>query len=204
MGGRGGSFNIVRDEGVVSRMFKDEQKGQFIFVDYEHHDTVLRDALEFARENGLTDAEARAINMYTATMYMDINRALYGGKPTLEQRSFENTLNNALGKLSSYDGTAYRGTNDLTDDDIKRYKDAFKTGRPVIEKGFISTSKDEIKAFTGSVDFEIRSKKGREITRISKYGDIEDEVLFRSRSKFYVRNVTSKKHGGYRIILEDI
>jgi len=198
MGGRGKAFGSSgRDEAIVNRMFMNEG-GKFVF-----HGDNLKDALKFAKENGLTDAEARAINMYTDRKYDELNKALLNDKMTPELKSLENTLNSGLDKIKAHSGIVYRGTY-LSEEQIKRYINIEKAGTSIVEKAFISTSKDKDKAFKDNVEFKIHSKKGREITRISKYGDIEDEVLFKSKSKFNVRSVIKKQHGEYQIILEEI
>jgi len=204
MGGRGSSFggNITTEESVVNRIFKEKQGDKFVFTS-GNDDRRLKEALAFAKENGLTDAEAQAINLYSASMYMDLNQGLWANKMTPELLSMENALNRALDKLKPYEGTVYRGKN-LSEERIKKYIDAANKSTTITEIGFTSTSKVKEKAFNENVEFEIKSKRGREITPIAKFGDTEDEVLFISRSKFSVNRVIPKGHGGYKIVMEEI
>jgi ADP-ribosyltransferase exoenzyme len=109
---------------------------------------------------------------------------------------FAQYLDSALSKLKNYVGLVYRST-DLPEHIFDEYKSALINKTIITEYAFISTSQSEIVAKEGYPSdflFEIFSKNGKAIEKISKFGlnsfDNEYEVLFTKGSRFKVLDIT--------------
>jgi hypothetical protein len=94
----------------------------------------------------------------------------------------------------------YRGTT-LGPEVIEGYREAARTGDPVVESGFTSTTSDPSAAFGGNTRFVIRSEHGKDVSPISVFGT-EQEVLFRAGTRFRVLSVTESAAGEHVIMLE--
>ncbi|MDO3651212.1 ADP-ribosyltransferase [Nocardia mangyaensis] len=132
----------------------------------------------------LTDKDLDALGSYTGGGYRDINRALRDGNVRPDQQDRIDNINSALNKLPSKEGTMYRGT-DLSPEVLASYKE----GEVVTEKAFTSTSSDPGRAFPGNTRFTVESKTGKDVAPYStaeQNGMVENEVLFRSGTKFHV------------------
>ncbi len=162
-----------------------------------------------------------SINLYTKQFYADINKFnrgvdFYINHTTGHTKEYYKAITNAINKgldliPDKFIGTIYRGT-DLKEVDFNRYKVAFETKKPIVEKGFISSSYDKDSCFSGSHNFIIKSKKGTIIEKISAHGTIqkemggisEKEVLFKAGQKFKVTNIVEIAKGEYIIYMEEI
>jgi len=130
--------------------------------------------------------------MYTHHIYQEINEALRKGVLTPEQQNYVNVLNRALDKLNPEFLYVYRGVNNMPADVLQKYIDAFNNGTEVTEKHFTSSSINlkTAEEYAGDgVLFYIKSKTVRNIMKLSKWGDEEGEMLFRSGTKFKVSRV---------------
>jgi hypothetical protein len=191
------------DEVAVNRLFEKENKGRLMFIDPDNKGQPLQDALRFAKDKNLTEAETRAINMYSDREYQNLNPSLRDEKMIPELTSLKNVLNRGLDKLNPFEGIVYRGT-DLPDDVLQKYIDAFNTKGVVTEKAFTSTTIiEQVAKDWGYVVFEIVSKTGRDISALTKFGTDESEILFKSGIDFKVTNI-SQYRGRYTIIMEEI
>src|SRR6185369_17062035 len=85
------------------------------------------------------------------------------------QDNYVNLLNGALDKLPNYEQTVYRGGN-FSKDIINQYKAASKSGEPITELGFTSTSKYTGTALEGDTFFVIKSKTGKDVEKIMEFG----------------------------------
>ena len=123
-------------------------------------------------------------------------------KPTNEELDkYIKVTNSGLNKLQVYQGVVYRGTF-LTEQQIQKYKEAFKKGEVWIEKGFTSSSMDKQSAFKGNVRYEFLSKTGVMVEKLSEF-DNEKEVLFKSNSQFKILEVI-ENNGSTLIRMKEI
>ena len=187
-----------QDEEYVIKLLNEKQDGKEIYANKEK-------AIEFAKKHNLSNAERIAINIYTGKAYKDLNKELREGTISEKNKSFETILNSALDKLNPINDTIYRGVN-LPESAIKNYIEAFNSNTDITEKAFTSTSFDKNVAimFSKAVSFEIKSKTGRDITELSKFGWKESEVLFKSGTNFKVTGITQHQSGNYTITMEEV
>lgn len=145
----------------------------------------------------LSEAEELAMYHYTGSGYRDLNAALRDGNPNEQQKVFQAILNSAIAKTSKYklkpNETLKRGVT-LTSEQIAAYKE----GAVVRWDAFTSTSYGDDAAFGGNVVFHIKAKSGVDMTKISKFGKGEREVLL--GSPLNVRVLSVKSLGGTTII----
>ena len=160
----------------------------------------------------LTEAEGAILHDYTKRGYLKLNRALRTKNITDSLRSYERILNAGLEKMPiNSEKTVYRATN-LSEVLINKYKMDLKTGNTYVEKGFLSTSSNELASLVfadGNKNyptfFEVVHKTGRSIDELSEYP--ENEVLFKSKTAFKiieVKELQRKQGRVYKIILEEI
>lgn len=130
---------------------------------------------------------------------LSLNQLLYRGENlTPEQQRQVDALNQALGKLPTHEGPLVRHMN-LSPEQLARYE----PGKPITENGFVSTSMKPDgtnSAFTGTqnVEFQIVSKTGHPV---GEYSGLDDEVLFKSGTQFFVHNkIPPTTPGGKTII----
>jgi len=146
----------------------------------------------------LTWDDRSALNHYTGLGYEGLNDALRSNALDASQHARVAALNDALEKLPAHDGLVVRGTN-LPPDVLAQYQ----PGDVITEKAFLSTTADPVvaqsPAFAGNVEFRILSSTGRDISSVSLFPD-EQEVLFRSGTKFYVASKTVDPATGRTII----
>jgi uncharacterized protein (UPF0218 family) len=91
----------------------------------------------------------------------------------------------ALNQLPEHVGQVFRGIH--TDPaSAAEIATRYNPGDVVTEHAFTSTSADLNKSFDGPIEMIIDSKTGRDITDISRYGDLEREVLFPPGTRFKV------------------
>ena len=158
-------------------------------------------AAGFDTNSDLADFGERAINAYTGQDYSDLNGILggyysnfWGQEPTgkqIEQAKLkEKVLNKALDKLpSEVDVRSFRG---LQDKALKEQLIANQGGE-IRMKGFQSTSLDKETAYKfggtdkeSSIIIRIWGQNGKSIKKFSQFGDDEQEILFKSNSKFKI------------------
>ena len=141
--------------------------------------------------------EKAIIYEYSNEGFKLINQQLRKSKG-INSSKFGKHLEKCLKKLPNYDGLVYRAAL-LTEDEIKRYSDAFINNLVLKEYSFISSSKSRLIAmsFLGNVLFRIYSKSGKDIEKISKFGvhgtPNEKEVLFKTNRNFKVLDVKVEK-----------
>lgn len=153
-----------------------------------------------------------SINIYSSHFYQEINKFNRGllksfdSKNGITKKWYEaltRQINSGLDEIpNKYKGLVFRGTS-LDQKQLEPYINAFKNGSVHIEKAFLSTSYSENKAFGGNVFFEITSKKGTMIEKLSDF-ESEKEVLFKAGQKFKVTDVIDKGSGNYFIKMEEI
>ncbi|KMQ70037.1 ADP-ribosyltransferase [Chryseobacterium sp. FH2] len=127
--------------------------------------------------------------------YKNFNKALRGEiKITEFYKTQEKMMNEALEKLPIYESEnlLYRIEN-LTDAQINEY---YKVGKDIENKHFTSTSysadaiAESMKKRPYSVLIRIESKNGRLIESLSIKRE-EKEIIFSSKTKFYVKEITN-------------
>lgn len=168
----------------------------------KHSETANQLAKELPHMN---KEEIVAIEMYGNTSYRSLNDYLrhandYKGVTSdfdkqfvSYQENFASLLNKSLDKMPNYEGVVYRGGN-FDRITLDNYKAAFEAGKPITEAGFTSTSRVKAQALEGDTFFEIKSKNGKSIEKITEFdseGASESEVLFKTGSKFkisYIKN----------------
>lgn len=135
--------------------------------------------------------ELVAIRIYTGSEYREINRLLRT-RDAAGLGTWHGTVvlaSSGLNRLPSYREVVERGAT-LSPAVIKLYEDAKNAGKPITERGFISTTFGKVEniGFSGNVKFVIRGKSGRRIDEISLFPN-EKEVLFPPGADFNVKSV---------------
>ena len=150
------------------------------------------------KEGVMTPAEAGMIVAYTGSAYQTLNAQMRTGSMDEHLWDMANGLNEALSKLSAREGITYRHAGQAA-----LNKEFYKPGRIVEERAFTSTSKSSSFAEDGAVTYEIKGYTGRDVTALSKYKS-ENEVLFRSGTRFKVTSAESKSDGRLHVKMEEI
>lgn len=151
--------------------------------------------------------EKAIIYKYSEDGYESVNEYLRDSKGST-QNLYGNVLNSCLSKLKNYQGVVFRCAN-LTEQELKNYRDALAKNIPVAEYAFVSTSKSELTAiaFGRNTKFIIYSETGKEIEKIAKFGKHnppnEKEVLFKSGTHFNILEIT-KENNYILITMEEI
>ena len=144
----------------------------------------------------LNEYEKAIIYHYTENGYEPLNEILRNGG---EIPDFGNYLNYTLNKLPDYKLLCYRAIK-CNKSELDKYYKAFQNDSIIIEKSFLSCSKSKILSFYFSESplFIIKSKKGKEIEKIAKFGihsgQNEKEILFKSNSKFKVLEIREEEN----------
>lgn len=148
------------------------------------------------------------LNDYTQQDYLEINRILR------RNRSHEavDTITAQLQEIKTFCGTVYRG---LTIEKSE-ISETFKVGRIYRDRGFMSCSKDPVRASKfsclgvplsrteeRSITLVIESKSGKDISKFSKYPE-EREVLFPPMTGFQVVSIEVDGWERYTIVLKEI
>lgn len=151
--------------------------------------------------SGVTPSEIGAIRYYTGAAYKPINSALRSGSAAAIKQYDDviRAASSGLNKLTNltFKGTVYRGAT-LSDDIVAKYI----PGQNVVEAAFTSTSKSTSGAFGGNVSFQMTSKTGKLIEKISMFGN-EAEVLFNPGTAFRVISKTFE-NGTWKIVMEQL
>ena len=170
----------------------------------------------------IPEVQQAAINAYTQAIGKDnkgatsreINRRLRNGTEDEYVDVASRLISQALKKLPPYEGMVYRGESMSMKKLQERFLDHI--GEVISDKGFVSSSlyMDTPKKFISHdgipkshkrVIFEIQSKNGRNISKISEFNGIfnpenQHEILFDKRTKFLVLD-KDFKDGVYTIKL---
>lgn len=171
----------------------------------------------------IPEVQQAAVNAYTQAISSgnkgatsrEINRRLRNGTEDEYVDVASRLISQALSRLPKYEGVVYRGQTMS----IKKLQERFldHIGDVVSDKGFISSSlyMDTPMKFISHagipkshkhVIFEIQSKNGRNISKISEFNGIftlenQHEILFDKGTKFLVKKRRIEGDGTYRIIL---
>ncbi|WP_168246767.1 RHS repeat-associated core domain-containing protein [Pseudoalteromonas sp. MEBiC 03607] len=154
----------------------------------------------------LSREEFLSISVYTTNLYEPINNGLRGFSSDNKKkwsRVVENA-NKGLEKLAEnpefrYEGEVVRG--DKFSDDL--LDELFPIGGIHHEKGFKSTSFNPDKSFPGNTKITIKSKNGVKVADTASVAPHEEEVLFKSGTKFKV--ISREKVNGKNFIeLEEV
>ncbi|MGE0174677.1 MAG: ADP-ribosyltransferase domain-containing protein [Oligoflexales bacterium] len=135
----------------------------------------------------LSVEEFLAIRSYAGSGFRKVNEALRIGKLDEQTKAFADVIASGLRKLPTYKRVVYRKTH-LSQEVIEKYQQAFKAGDIIQERGFTSTTINQVSNFNGNADFIIESKTGVLIEKISSAPG-EREVLFAAGSKFKILGV---------------
>lgn len=156
--------------------------------------TYLKTELDIIRNsetaNTLTELsleEKTIIYKYTNDGHY-VNELLHESKG-IKTSQYAKYLDYSLSKLPDFQGITFRGS-DLTSYEIKKYHKALDEKVIIKEYSFLSTSrvKKQANQYRKTVLFEIFSKNGKLIEKVSKFVN-EQEVLFRKNSKFKVLSI---------------
>lgn len=171
----------------------------------------------------IPEVQQAAVNAYTQAISSgnkgatsrEINRRLRNGTEDEYVDVASRLISQALSRLPKYEGVVYRGETMS----IKKLQERFldHIDDVVSDKGFISSSlyMDTPMKFISHagipkshkhVIFEIQSKNGRNISKISEFNGIftlenQHEILFDKGTKFLVKKRRIEGDGTYRIIL---
>ena len=171
----------------------------------------------------IPEVQQAAVNAYTQAISSgnkgatsrEINRRLRNGTEDEYVDVASRLISQALSRLPKYEGVVYRGETMS----IKKLQERFldHIGDVVSDKGFISSSlymdtpmkfisRAGIPKSHKRVIFEIQSKNGRNISKISEFNGIftlenQHEILFDKGTKFLVKKRRIEGDGTYRIIL---
>ena len=174
----------------------------------------------------IPEVQQAAVNAYTQAISSgnkratsrEINRRLRNGTEDEYVDVASRLISQALSRLPKYEGVVYRGETMS----IKKLQERFldHIGDVVSDKGFISSSlyMDTPMKFISHagipkshkrVIFEIQSKNGRNISKISEFNGIftlenQHEILFDKGTKFLVKKRRIEGDGTYRIILVEL
>ena len=154
------------------------------------------------------DLKAKGINMTVDEIsligrYTDgsgfINGYLSGKDSSLSWSGllddYRTAINGALEKMPRYNGITYRGMSSYASSTIKEFQDCLKTGSSYVEKCVMSTSTNIQRSdcFDGFVMIKIYGRTGADCKMISSF-NTEDEIIFRSGSKFKVLSIEKQSN----------
>ena len=197
------AYNKVVGAKDVKETLKEKVRNENIEDTSKYDDDIFKNfrlnAKEYAQSeahqnalkinNKMRPAETFCVNKYTGDFFVDINFYLRnGGEPKEEFfERYKKVMNSALDKLESYKGYVFRGA-DLSSEIINKYKKAAETGEPYTENYYLSTSKSKDTVFDRNTFYEIKSKNGKQIEKLSFFSE-EKEVLFKEGTKFKINSV---------------
>lgn len=187
MGGRGSASSGARATGGgISQSELDlvagsPQYGSFI--------TGTNDSsvYSYGAAQGLSRPEIDLVHSYTNDLFQNLNDDIRAGKKGVTD-FVTNKLNQTLDKLPNTKGDVFRG---ISVNDPSGFANSLKNAGSFKFDSFTSTttSKSKAKEFTTknkSVIFEIKSKTGKNVAKLSSQKD-EDEVLFKAGTRFKYR-----------------
>ena len=187
MGGRGSAS--VRPSGAVAAVGSISESEYDLLASSPQYGSMMtgtsdKSVYQYGAANGLSRQETDLVHSYTFDLYKGLNddiRAGNGGITTFAK----NKLNAALDKLPGHTGVTFRG---ISVDNPNAFAASLKGSKSFTFDSFTSTTTSASKAreFTTkgkSVVFEITSKKGKNVAKLSSQKD-ENEVLFKAGSSF--------------------
>nr|DAE23344.1 MAG TPA: ADP-ribosyltransferase exoenzyme [Myoviridae sp. ctcPl3] len=171
----------------------------------------------------IREVQQAAVNAYTQAVRKEnkgatsreINRRLRNGTEDEYVDAASSLISQALSKLPKYEGIAYRGETMS----MKQLNERFLNhiGEVISDKGFVSSSMymdtpmkfishDGVPKSHKRIIFEIHSKNGRNISKISEFNGIftpenQYEILFDKQTKFYVSLDLKNENGVLKIKL---
>lgn len=219
---------FIRDNGdYIREDFKVDvyNKTEKVFV-RKRRTNLAMSRVEYYNQTypNIPEVQQAAVNAYTQAVgetnkgatSREINRRLRNGTEDEYVDIASTLISQALSKLPKHEGIVYRGETMS----MKKLQERFlaNIGEVVSDNGFVSSSLYEdipLKFISHAgvpkshkrIIFEIQSKNGRNISKISEFNGIftqenQHEILFDKRTKFYVSpNYKIDNDGIYRIIL---
>ena len=169
---------------------------EYVELKYPDALNAIRESKSASEVTELTEHEKAIIYAYSDEGY-EVNAELRKFRE-LVTPEFAVHLNAALSKLPDTRRSVYRGIWRI-DSVLKMYQNALETGEVLVEYGFTSASKSRsIAEQFGEIILHIASKRGKSIEKITRFGastmDNEEEVLFKSGSKFLVRDIVERSN----------
>jgi hypothetical protein len=148
--------------------------------------------------------EQVALRAYTFDMFGEINNALRYSTGLERVSPVVVAVNSFLSKADVYVGEVYRGVyKSRFGAEFERFLLSHQVGEVVQYNGFTSTSAAAGQKFYGDIQLTIISRSGKNISQHSALPH-QQEVLFRSGSKFNVLSRAVDSTGIVRIVLEEI
>lgn len=138
------------------------------------------------------------ITEYTGQNYEKINTSLRTGSKADWIKNYSKSMNETLDKLPNYKGDTFRSFAMSRDAFEKSLKNQLQTGNVFSDKAFFSTTQEmkRLGSFgrlgNTKVLMRIESKTGKYIAPFSKFAS-EEEVLFKSNTKFFVKSIKKTK-----------
>lgn len=136
-----------------------------------------------------------AIYGYTSDGSDAINTALRSGDPAELARlqPYIDGMKRGLEHLPAHQGTVFRGVRvDDPSELIAAYQEAQRTGQPIVEKAFTSSTRSAEPPPTLDgvrIVMELESKTGKNIESVSFFRHEESEVLFSPGTRFHIDEV---------------
>lgn len=136
----------------------------------------------------LSENEQHAINSYISSEAYTWNDKLRRGlKFTKDEKKQIQSLDSALQKMPTYQGTLYRSVSDFGITDVQEFIAEYKPGMEISFPEFLSSS-TEVYDDSFPIQYVITSKTGRDIR---KFNSQEREILFERDSIFYISKVVN-------------
>lgn len=198
---------VAQQTQVAQAAYTAEETASFqdiVALDGEH---FAKECFNFAKSKiekhglPLTPGEGAHISAYTGNGYKTANQSLRAGVMNEKVWNHTKRLNESLDKLPAHVGTVRRGTTLSSAE-----QNLYVQGMVVLERAFTSASTG--KGFGGNTLYEIKSKTGRDVKKLSMNAS-EDEILFKSGTAFKVVSVNKSGSGsGYNnnvhIVMEEV
>jgi SPP1 gp7 family putative phage head morphogenesis protein len=194
---------IEKGKGLIDDYTEEDIKTLLSNKDFQKAKKIVESDPKYQNQPGFTTDELATICHYTSQGYADLNSQLRSGNLSKFNTAFEKVLNATLDKLPKDTQLSYfRGTS-LPKEVIDTYEMHWKNNIPKTEQFFYSTSKEfTIADEMGSARkgefkciFNVYSKNGRDVSKLSNAVSPESEVLLKSKTRFDVMNVKPKTIG---------
>lgn len=187
MGGRGNGYSATtKTAGAVGGITQSEYDLLSSSPQYGESMTGTNDksVYQYGSAQGLSTAEINLVHSYTFDLYQGLNKDILTGKKGITE-FVTNKLNAALTKLPNEKIEVFRG---LSVSNPAEFAKSLQKSGSFRFDSFTSTSRSMEKAreFTEkgkAVIFEIKSKTGKNVSKLSSQKD-EEEILFRAGTKF--------------------
>ncbi len=154
-----------------------------------------------AWSNSLSEDERQAIKDYTGSAYVNINSVLRGHQSSFEGDNYEKAKNIHKALANSEipcDCKVYRGASINALGIYKNASDEELVGKIITDKGFMSTSMNRDKSFSGDVKMEISVPSGAHgayVGYVGTYGHLEEEVLFDAGQRLQITGARTDEYG---------